>query len=44
MAADWPQQMTADVPAWIAQLWVAPAAIARAEPAVPSTEDGGANA
>jgi hypothetical protein len=29
------------VPAWIAQLWYKPAAIAEAVPAVPSTEAGG---
>jgi hypothetical protein len=29
------------VPAWIAQLWLAPAEIAEALPAVPSTEGGG---
>lgn len=36
-----PQQMIAPVPAWIAQLWKAPAAIADAVPVVPSTEAGG---
>jgi hypothetical protein len=33
--------MTAPVPAWIAQLWTQPAAIAEAVPAVPFTEGGG---
>src|SRR5262245_45224109 len=36
-----PQQTTAPLPAWIAQLWPPPAAIAEAVPAVPSTDGGG---
>src|SRR5262249_61616682 len=36
-----PQQTTAPVPAWIAQLWYPPAVIAEAVPAVPSTDGGG---
>jgi len=36
-----PQQTTAPVPAWIAQLCAKPVAIAEAVPAVPSTEGGG---
>jgi hypothetical protein len=36
-----PQQTTAPVPAWIAQLWFPPIAIAEAVPLVPSTEEGG---
>ena len=36
-----PQQATAPVPNWIAQLWKGPAAIAIALPALPSTDAGG---
>ena len=36
-----PQQTTAPVSAWIAQLWELPAAMALAVPAVPFTESGG---
>jgi hypothetical protein len=36
-----PQQTTAPLPAWIAQLWEPPVAIADAVPDVPSTEGSG---
>jgi hypothetical protein len=36
-----PQQTTAPVPAWIAQLWPPPAAIEVAAPEMPSTDAGG---
>ncbi len=36
-----PQQMTFPVPAWIAQLWSAPAETAVAVPVVPVTDSGG---
>lgn len=36
-----PQHTTAPVPAWIAQLWPLPTAIAEAVPPLPFTEAGG---
>jgi hypothetical protein len=36
-----PQQITAPLPAWIAQLWLRPLPIAEAVPAVPFTDGGG---